>query len=40
VSKHQPELYKAHIGELVGGVADEKHLKVVEVALQAFGWCR
>jgi hypothetical protein len=35
VSKHQPGLYKTHIGELVKGVADEKHPKVVEVALQA-----
>jgi sister-chromatid-cohesion protein PDS5 len=34
VSKRQPELYKTHIGELVKGVADEKHPKVVEVALQ------
>ncbi|KAJ7839550.1 armadillo-type protein [Mycena olivaceomarginata] len=35
VSKHQPGLYRTHIGELVKGVADEKHPKVVEVALQA-----
>ncbi|KAF7350447.1 Sister chromatid cohesion protein pds5 [Mycena venus] len=35
VSKHQPGLYKSHIGELVKGVADEKHPRLVEVALQA-----
>jgi hypothetical protein len=35
VSKHQPELYKTYIRELVKGGADEKHLKVVEVVLQA-----
>ncbi|KAJ7357896.1 hypothetical protein DFH08DRAFT_847475 [Mycena albidolilacea] len=35
MSKHQPGLYRTHIGELVKGVADEKHPKVVAVALQA-----
>ncbi|KAJ7311560.1 hypothetical protein DFH08DRAFT_1045582 [Mycena albidolilacea] len=36
LSKRQLELYKTHIGELVKGVADKKHLKVMElVVLQA-----
>ncbi|KAJ7810116.1 armadillo-type protein, partial [Mycena leptocephala] len=35
VSKHQPALYKSHVGELVKGVADERHPRLVEVALQA-----
>ncbi|KAJ7348654.1 hypothetical protein DFH08DRAFT_960035 [Mycena albidolilacea] len=35
MSKHQPGLYRTPIGELVKGVADEKHPKIVEVALQA-----
>ncbi|KAJ7695426.1 cohesin-associated protein Pds5 [Mycena rosella] len=35
VSKHIPALYKSHVGELVKGVADEKHPQVVEVSLQA-----
>ncbi|KAF8189855.1 cohesin-associated protein Pds5 [Mycena galopus ATCC 62051] len=35
VSRHQPGLYKMHIGELVKGLADEKHPQVVEAALQA-----
>ncbi|KAF7349279.1 Sister chromatid cohesion protein pds5 [Mycena sanguinolenta] len=35
VSRHQPGLFKSHIGELVKGIADEKHPQVVELALQA-----
>ncbi|KAJ7487778.1 armadillo-type protein [Mycena latifolia] len=35
VSKHIPALYKSHVGELVKGVADEKHPLVVELSLQA-----
>ncbi|KAK7046668.1 sister chromatid cohesion protein pds5 [Favolaschia claudopus] len=35
ISKNQPALYKSHIAELTKGIADEKHSKVVEVALQA-----
>ncbi|KAJ7145311.1 armadillo-type protein [Mycena crocata] len=35
VSKHNPALYKSHFGELVKGVADEKHPQLVEVSLQA-----
>ncbi|KAJ7755342.1 armadillo-type protein [Mycena maculata] len=35
VSKHIAALYKSHIGELVKGVADEKHGLLVEVSLQA-----
>ncbi|KAJ6484326.1 armadillo-type protein [Mycena vitilis] len=35
VSKHSPALYKSHIAELVKGVADEKHPRLVEVSLQA-----
>ncbi|KAJ7096724.1 armadillo-type protein [Mycena belliarum] len=35
ISKHLPALYKSHVGELVKGVADEKHPLVVEVSLQA-----
>ncbi|KAJ7207075.1 armadillo-type protein [Mycena pura] len=35
VSKHIPALYKSHMGELVKGVADEKHPGLVEVSLQA-----
>lgn len=34
-AKHLPALYKSHIGELVKGVADEKHPLLVEAALQA-----
>ncbi|KAJ6631101.1 armadillo-type protein [Mycena sp. CBHHK59/15] len=35
VSKHLPALYKMHVGELVKGIADEKHTLLVEVSLQA-----
>jgi sister-chromatid-cohesion protein PDS5 len=35
VSKHIPALYQSHVGELIKGVADEKHELVVELSLQA-----
>lgn len=35
VSKHNPALYKAHVGELTKAIADEKHPRLVEVCLQA-----
>ncbi|KAJ7432911.1 armadillo-type protein [Mycena galericulata] len=35
IAKHLPALYKSHIGELVKGVADEKHPLLVEMSLQA-----
>ncbi|KAF8999085.1 armadillo-type protein [Cyathus striatus] len=34
-SKHSPAVFKPHIGELTKAIADEKHVKLVEVCLQA-----
>ncbi|KAJ7057785.1 armadillo-type protein [Mycena amicta] len=35
VAKHLPTLFKSHVGELIKGIADEKHPRLVEIALQA-----
>jgi len=35
ISKHQPALYKLHVGELAKAIADERNVKLVEVSLQA-----
>lgn len=35
ISKHCPELYRAHVSQLLKAIADDKSERLIEIALQA-----